>query len=188
MSLNYNEIDARIQLKRDIQVNWDTSAYVALDGELIIYEPDYNQQNNPNGYTYARLKIGDGTTQIKNLPFIDSGTVNGKIIEEVIQMYNNYGSFPRYGDTHNHSADQKSLYVDKATGKIFYWDDTQSDYVQIGGVSYSATTANVQSVSSWSTGDVTSLVMQGHKLVITTGTSPALSTNSQTVVTGLVTQ
>lgn len=185
MSLNYNYIDSRIQLKRDIQENWDSTTYVALDGELIIYEPDYSP-SNLGGYTYARLKIGDGETMIKNLPFIDSGTVNGKIIEEVVQMYNNFAAFPRFGDMANHSPDQKSLYVDKATGKIFYWGG--SDYVQIGGVTYQVSSTNIQTVSAWHAGDVTSMQVVNHTLQITTGSVPSLSTNSQSVVTGLTTQ
>ena len=80
MNLTYNYLDTRIQLKQDTQDNWDNVNEVALDGEIIIYAPDATHQ-------YARLKVGDGTTYIKNLPFIDAGTVNGKIIEEVVKSF-----------------------------------------------------------------------------------------------------
>lgn len=38
--------------------NWKPEA-----GELIIYDPD-------SSYSYARLKVGDGQTSLKDLPFL----------------------------------------------------------------------------------------------------------------------
>lgn len=178
MPLTYNNLLARVQLKQDTQDNWDSVNQVALDGELIIYAPD-------NTHHYARLKIGDGSTYIKNLPFIDSGTLNGKILEETILFCDS--ALPPQGDAHNHGG-QKSLYVHTPTGKIFYWDATSQDYQQIGGVSYRITDTNIQTVSAWNAGSITSASISNHTLHITTGTAPTLSTNSQRVVTGLTAQ
>jgi hypothetical protein len=45
-------------------------------------------------YTYSRIKIGDGDTTVVALPFIDSGTINGKILEEEIIVKPNRQAFP----------------------------------------------------------------------------------------------
>lgn len=67
-----NTIKTRIQLKSDIQENWELIPnFVPLAGELIIYLPD-------DTHTYARIKIGDGETTIRNLNFVDAGTLNGE--------------------------------------------------------------------------------------------------------------
>ena len=57
-------MNTRIQQKTDIEANWNQSDLIPLVGELIIYAPDQN-------HTASRLKIGDGVTVVKNLPFID---------------------------------------------------------------------------------------------------------------------
>lgn len=178
MPLTYNTLDARIQLKMDTQANWDTKNQVALAGEIIIYAPD-----TPTGtHSYARLKVGDGTTLIKNLPFIDAGTINGKLLEEVIRKYDTYSDFPKRGDESNHGG-QQSLYVDKASGKIFYWDGQQ--YVQIGGVTYNPTTINVKTVTAWDAGSASTVSINNHTLIIMNGTVPSLTTGQYSVVTSL---
>lgn len=54
----------RIQLKRDIEANWKkATGFIPLNGEIIIYESDET-------HTIPRLKIGNGKTNINNLPFI----------------------------------------------------------------------------------------------------------------------
>ena len=56
----------RVQLKHDIQANWEKATnFTPLAGEIIIYVPDEN-------YPYSRFKIGDGYTVISNLPFATS--------------------------------------------------------------------------------------------------------------------
>lgn len=47
----------------DIEANWNkTINFIPLKGEIIIYDPDDNLD-------YSRFKIGDGVTDVKNLPF-----------------------------------------------------------------------------------------------------------------------
>lgn len=54
---------ARIQQKRETQANWEKSSLVPKDGEIIVYKKD---SNNPA----PRMKIGDGSTNVNNLPFV----------------------------------------------------------------------------------------------------------------------
>lgn len=54
--------------KHDTEANWSKSNLVPLNGEIIIFEAD---DNTP----YPRFKVGDGETNINNLPFTDSDYV-----------------------------------------------------------------------------------------------------------------
>ena len=58
------QIDSRITQKHDTEQNWNlVSNFIPLNGEIIIYDADEN-------YSYPRVKCGDGSTLLKNLPFI----------------------------------------------------------------------------------------------------------------------
>ena len=62
-----NPINTRVQLKHDTEANWNTAGqagFVPLVGEVIIYDPD-------TLYDYPRIKIGNGSTGVHLLPFID---------------------------------------------------------------------------------------------------------------------
>ena len=66
-----NTIKSRIQLKSDTEAHWDLAVnFVPKIGELIIYSTD-------NAHPFCRLKVGDGSTTVPNLPFIDAGTLDG---------------------------------------------------------------------------------------------------------------
>lgn len=70
-------IKARIQLKNDIEANWNQATnFVPRKGELIVYSPDTT-------HNYSRLKVGDGTTTVINLPFIDASTISGVDINNI---------------------------------------------------------------------------------------------------------
>ena len=81
-------IKARHQQKIDTEANWNKAVnFIPLKGEIIIYEQD-------NVYPYERIKIGDGTTTVTNLPFVidealaqakQSGTFDGKSAYEFAQ-------------------------------------------------------------------------------------------------------
>ena len=63
----------RIQLKRDIEANWKkATGFIPLRGEVVIYESDET-------HTTPRLKVGDGETNINNLPFVET---NGSSSDE----------------------------------------------------------------------------------------------------------
>ena len=77
-----NEFYSRIIHKHDIEANWIKAAtnsnFIPKQGEIIVYDRDEN-------YDYERIKIGDGTTKVDALPFIDNNSyvdasVSGKVI------------------------------------------------------------------------------------------------------------
>lgn len=60
---NEKNINSRIIHKHDIEANWiKATGFIPKTGELIIYDPDEN-------FAYARFKVGDGVTNINDLPF-----------------------------------------------------------------------------------------------------------------------
>ena len=70
-------IKTRIQMKNDVEANWNQATnFIPKKGEIIVYSPDIN-------HNYSRLKIGDGSTTVINLPFIDSATISGININNI---------------------------------------------------------------------------------------------------------
>lgn len=66
-----NTIKSRIQLKNDTETHWDEAInFIPKPGELIIYTTD-------STHTFCRLKVGDGSTTVPNLPFIDAASIGG---------------------------------------------------------------------------------------------------------------
>ena len=63
-------LKSRIVHKHDIEANWQLATnFSPLEGEIIIYDPDEN-------FSYSRVKVGDGTTNVNNLKFIDDNKVD----------------------------------------------------------------------------------------------------------------
>lgn len=59
-------IKTRIQLKNDTEANWRRALHFSpMRGEIIIYSPD-------DSHPFSRLKVGDGTTNVNDLPFVES--------------------------------------------------------------------------------------------------------------------
>lgn len=53
----------RIVNKHDIETNWKKATnFVPKKGEIIIYDED-------SSHDYARIKVGNGTDLVSNLPF-----------------------------------------------------------------------------------------------------------------------
>lgn len=80
----YKTIKERIQLKNDTEANWNKARnFIPLRGEAIIYSAD-------GTHPFSRLKIGDGTTPVIDLPFIDAFSVNGiNVISKSADFWNN---------------------------------------------------------------------------------------------------
>ena len=58
----------RVVMKHDTQANWARAVnFVPKKGEVIVYEDYYVSGND----TVPGIKIGDGTTAVGALPFID---------------------------------------------------------------------------------------------------------------------
>ena len=63
-----NIVNARIQLKNDIEANWNNATnFVPRQGELIIY----NAEIGENKCNFPRFKVGDGHTAVSSLPFFN---------------------------------------------------------------------------------------------------------------------
>lgn len=61
--MNEKILSTRIIHKHDIEANWNDSSFIPKLGEIIVYDIDEN-------YTYERIKVGDGQTDINSLPFV----------------------------------------------------------------------------------------------------------------------
>lgn len=74
----------RIQNKTDTKTNWDKATnFVPLSGETIVYSAETGKNNA------AKLKMGDGTTKVKDLPFatLTASEINENIIKDPNKTY-----------------------------------------------------------------------------------------------------
>ena len=56
--------NVRYQHKHEIEENWQKAVnFIPLQAEIVVYDTD-------STHTQARLKIGDGKTNVNDLPFI----------------------------------------------------------------------------------------------------------------------
>ena len=59
-------INARITNKIDTETNWKKAVnFTPLKGEVIVYDKD-------STHSYQRIKVGDGVTNVNDLPFTSS--------------------------------------------------------------------------------------------------------------------
>lgn len=165
---NDGTLRMRIQLKADTETNWIAHPIVPLANELIIYAAD-------NTHHYARLKVGDGSTNVNSLPFVDAGTLNGH--ETEIVKLANAELFPTVG-----SSDK--LYVDLSTNSIYHYTNSIG-YSQLSNFTYTTDTTTVHSVLQWMPGVITSLQVDNNTLKIKTGELPSLLTQDKEVVTNI---
>ena len=59
--------NVRIKLQNNSEENWVKKDFVPLDGEVIIYDIDDKKYNR----YYQLIKIGDGFTNLSQLPFVN---------------------------------------------------------------------------------------------------------------------
>lgn len=175
-----NTISTRIQLKSDTEANWKAlnsrmflqGGFKPLEGEIIIYIAD-------STHSYARLKVGDGVTNINDLKFIDAGTINGEVIthtgsETLVLKYPTFSDFPQPGDSNK-------LYVDLSTNTIYHYMN-ETNYRPLMDVS--TTKTNIVGVRSWLAGRPATAAVQNNVLVLTDGIAPILErTTDISVVT-----
>lgn len=77
-----DNIKSRIQLKNDTEENWNKAVnFIPRKGELIIYNAE---SGNDNARPFPRLKVGDGITNVVNLPFFDAGSISGMTADALI--------------------------------------------------------------------------------------------------------
>lgn len=174
MATANNTIKTRIQLKSDTEANWNkagpkegSNGFVPLPGELIVYTADAT-------HPFCRLKVGNGVDNVVNLPFIDSGTINGEEVE-IVKM-NAFADFPSPG-----SSDK--LYIDTSTSKIYHF--SSSGYVQLSNFEYSPVKTTIKNITYWGAGRATTLQVQSNILKVTNGIAPQLLTENIEVVTDI---
>ena len=154
-----NTLKTRIQLKSDTKENWDqASNFIPLEGELIIYT---TTATPPTCY----LKVGDGTTTVTNLPFVDSVTINGQ--ELGLIKVANYNQLPKTGNT-------DKLYIDLATNNIYYYDSNKTpSYILLSTFKYQRHI--VSQITGWTHNNPTKAELDNHVLKITNGSFPVLN-------------
>ena len=174
MAVSNNTIKTRIQLKSDTEANWNkagpkdgSNGFVPLPGELIVYTPDAT-------HPFSRLKVGNGSTNVVSLPFIDSGTLNGNETEVV--KAERFAAFPSPG-----SSDK--LYIDLSTNKIYHYSG--SGYTQLSNFEYNVTQSTIGSVVSWLPGVLTRASIEDNTFKISNGLLPELLWTQKTVVTNV---
>ena len=75
-------IDSRIINKHDIEANWNSNPnFIPSQGEIILYDID-------ESYNFERFKIGDGITNVNDLPFF---TDNLNIPTKLSELINDSG-------------------------------------------------------------------------------------------------
>ena len=138
MSLNIN---ARVKHKHDTAANWLQTSFIPLSGEFIIYDPD-------EAHIEPRLKIGDGTSNINDLPFLTDHIAaellkkaDASVLENSALIGKSFGNGPdtvAEGD-HTHGDLQLQLqsieeiinasYYDTSASAEFFTDITPSHTV-----------------------------------------------------------
>ena len=63
--------------------------FVPLKGETIIFSPDIQ-------YKYARIKVGDGSTKLKDLPFFIDSSINDFINNHLTNLVVDAGRVTDY--------------------------------------------------------------------------------------------
>lgn len=145
----------------------DVSYRPAL-GEIVIYDKDTT-------HDYARIKIGDGSSLVSALPFIDAGSVNGEIVTPAIEQYDTFNNFPAVGN-------DSTLYYDKQQSELYCWVNS-SGYVKISSAGSEYQSLQIKTVDTWDAGKMTNLTAQDQTLYVENGTVPTLTTQDQTVLT-----
>ena len=77
-------IDARIKSKADTTAHWnDAQTFVPMRGEIIIYT-DHGQIEDSQGNLFyvPGIKVGDGSTYVGSLPFVNAD-VQRDILDEL---------------------------------------------------------------------------------------------------------
>ena len=164
-------VNTRIQLKNDTEAHWKQAVnFTPLKGELIIYSPD---NGSP---AFSRLKVGDGSTKVNDLPFIDAGTINGQ--EVGIVKKEHYADFPFPG-----SVDK--LYIDLSTNKIYYYYSPTGTYKQLSNFSYTTEKSSLQELLNFDAGELTEGSIINNTLVIQNGQLPKLTISETQVITNI---
>ena len=174
-----NVIKSRLQLKTDTEANWNRLAatnsspgFIPLLGEIIIYAPD-------NIHSYSRMKIGNGSTNVVALPFIDAGTISGESLPpQLVEMYASRNAFPSPGQ-------EGKLYVDLTNSAIYCYTNA-GGFTQLSNIKYTINKTQVSAISSWSAGVAANALINEGILSIRNGIAPSLTYLQKDVVSELL--
>ena len=64
------KLSARIINKHATAAVWNDTNFIPLQGEIVIYDPGYDSKDGKT-YKRERMKIGDGSHNIQDLPFVN---------------------------------------------------------------------------------------------------------------------
>lgn len=168
---NDKVIKTRIQLKNDIETNWNKAInFIPKPGEIIIYSAD-------DSHPFSRLKVGDGNTTVTTLPFIDAGTINGEVLADVIITGANRYAFPPIGQ-------ENKLYVD-LDKNVIYCYKRNSGFSQLSHFKYTTIKTQISTINSWNPGIMTTALVDNNQLVINNGSAPTLNLGTLDVVTNI---
>lgn len=81
-----NVLKARQVQKHDTEANWitaGTNGFIPKKGEIIIYDKD-------STHTTIRIKIGDGSSNIRSLPFLLDGYATEDQVESSTLVWKNF--------------------------------------------------------------------------------------------------
>lgn len=129
----------RMQQKNDIAANWQTAGnnnFIPLDGEIIVYS-DLN-----------KIKIGDGTTNVNLLPFVN-GSV-GLITEQGGEIFNDYETNQALG-LYSHAEGRHTI----AGCKGYYIRAIEPNITDTTGHIYLETAEDYAPIPSWIIDDTT---------------------------------
>jgi len=175
MATANNTIKTRIRLKSDTEANWNkagprdgSNGFVPLAGELIVYSADA-------AHPFSRLKVGDGSTNVTALPFIDSGTLNGNETEIVTKA--SFDEFPSPGS-------EDKLYIDTTSNKIYRYTPA-SGYKQLSNFDLNVDDERYGVIFDWKAGTMTTAKIENNTLTIDNGLKSELDWDYRTVVTSV---
>ena len=165
------QINGRIVHKHDAEANWNKATnFIPKKGEIIVYDPD-------SSYTYSRVKVGDGTTKVTSLPFIDNAikTAQTNLSDTVNSVKNN-------SITALSASGRNITYTkgDGTTGTITT-QDNNTTYSAGTGLSLSGTTFNHKNSITAATaqGDASKTLAFGDTFTI-----PTITYDAQGHITG----
>lgn len=165
------QINGRIVHKHDTEANWNKAInFIPKNGEVIIYDPD-------STYSYARIKVGDGTTKVTSLPFIDNAikTVQANLSDTVNSVKNN--------SITGLSVSGQTITYTKGNGTTgtITTQDNNTTYSAGTGLSLSGTTFNHKNsiTSATAQGDASKTLAFGDTFTI-----PTITYDAQGHITG----
>lgn len=102
----------RIKFRRDSESNY-SSTFVPLYGEICLVDTNKG----------LKIKVGDGNTIFSSLKYVDEDNIYKY---SVIQGYYYNGKFyAEESHSTEYQYDATKVYIDKASGKFYYWDGNE---------------------------------------------------------------